>query len=135
MTWIKLTFVCAVPMGLVFATSATAAELPPASTQQGVTFAADIKPIFDHSCVKCHSGDRPKGRLKLDTLADVLKGGKDGKVIEAGHSAKSPLVQAVAHVSKDNHDWMPPLHNRAGVGPLTPEQIGLIRAWIDQGAK
>jgi hypothetical protein len=30
---------------------------------------------------------------------------------------------------------MPPAHNKANIGPLTPEQIGLIRAWIDQGAK
>ena len=45
------------------------------------------------------------------------------------------LIQAVAHVSKDDHDWMPPLHNKANIGPLTPDQIGLLRAWIDQGAK
>jgi hypothetical protein len=53
----------------------------------------------------------------------------------AGNSAKSMLVQAVSHVSHDDEDWMPPLNNRAGIGPLTPGQIGLIRAWIDQGAK
>ncbi|HUA67450.1 MAG TPA: c-type cytochrome domain-containing protein [Candidatus Saccharimonadales bacterium] len=137
-TWIKLTFVLAVPLGLAaiaFADDATPGTLPPASTQSGVTYATDIKPIFDNSCIKCHSGDKPKGHLKLDTLAGVLKGGKDGKVILAGESAKSMLVQAVAHLSDDDDDWMPPLHNRAGIGPLTPEQIGLIRAWIDQGAK
>jgi hypothetical protein len=27
------------------------------------------------------------------------------------------------------------LGNKAGIKPLTPDQIGLIRAWIDQGAK
>jgi hypothetical protein len=31
--------------------------------------------------------------------------------------------------------WMPPLENKAGIKPLTSGQIGLIRAWIDQGAK
>ena len=98
-------------------------------------YTGDIKPILDNSCVKCHSGDKPKGRLKLDNLADALKGGKDGKVIRVGDSAKSPLVLRVAHLSKDDDDWMPPLHNRAKIGPLTPEQIGLLRAWIDQGAK
>ena len=109
--------------------------LPPASTKQGVTFATDIKPIFDASCTKCHSGDRPKGRLKLDTLADVLKGGKDGKILKTGDSANSYVVKAVAHLTSDRHAWMPPLDNRAGIKPLTPEQTGLIRAWIDQGAK
>jgi mono/diheme cytochrome c family protein len=137
-TWIKLTFALAVPLGLALtatADDATPGTLPPAADKQGVTYAGDIKPIFDNSCVKCHSGDKPKGHLKLDSLAGALKGGKDGKVIRAGDSAKSMLVQAVAHLSKDDDDWMPPLHNRAGIGPLTPEQIGLLRAWIDQGAK
>jgi hypothetical protein len=110
-------------------------QLPAASTKQGVTYAADIKPLFDNSCIKCHSGDKPKAKLKLDSLADVLKGDRDGKVIIAGDSAKSPLVLSVAHLTHDQDTWMPPLQNKAGIGPLTPAQIGLIRAWIDQGAK
>jgi hypothetical protein len=137
-TWMKLTFALAIPLGLALtatADDATPGTLPPAADKQGVTFAADIKPLFDNSCTKCHSGDKPKGRLKLDTLEGVLKGGKEGKVLIAGNSAKSELVLRVAHLSKDDDDWMPPLHNRAHIGPLTPEQIGLIRAWIDQGAK
>jgi len=101
----------------------------------GVTYATDIKPIFDNSCVKCHSGDKPKAHLKLDSLEGALKGSHDGKVIIPGDSAKSQMVLAVAHATKDDHEWMPPLHNRANIGPLTREQIGLIRAWIDQGAK
>ena len=137
-TWIKLTFSLAVPLGLawtVYTAAAAPGTLPPAAAKPGVTYATDIKPIFDNSCVKCHSGDKPKGHLKLDSLAGALKGGKDGKVIKIGDSAQSMLVQAVAHVSQDDDDWMPPLHNRAGIEPLRPEQIGLIRAWIDQGAK
>ncbi len=137
-TWIKLISALTVPLGLALAASADDAvpgKLPPAANQQGVTYAADIKPIFDHSCTKCHSGDKPKGHLKLDSLEGVLKGGKEGKVIVLGDSAKSPLVLRVAHATKDDHEWMPPLHNRANIGPLTPEQIGLLRAWIDQGAK
>ena len=123
--------------GLAAASSAadTAGQLPPASTKTGVTYAADIKPIFEASCVKCHSGDKPKARLKLDTLDNALKGSKDGKVITAGDSANSLMVKCVAHTTSDHDSWMPPAHNKANIGPLTPEQIGLIRAWIDQGAK
>ncbi|MGO8837429.1 MAG: c-type cytochrome domain-containing protein [Limisphaerales bacterium] len=119
--------------GLTFA--ATAADLPPASTKAGVTYTTDIKPILDASCVKCHSGDKPKARLKLDTLENALKGSKDGSVIKAGDSANSYIVKCVAHVTKDPDSYMPPPHNKANIGPLTPEQISLIRAWIDQGAK
>ena len=135
---IKLTAVAfAATFGLAAVASAddAAGTLPAASTKQGVTYATDIKPILDVSCVKCHSGDKPKAKLKLDSLENALKGAKDGKVIVPGDSAKSLMVQAAAHATKDHDQWMPPLHNRANIGPLTPEQIGLIRAWIDQGAK
>jgi len=117
------------------AIAAAADELPPASTKQGVTYATDIKAILDASCAKCHSGDKPKARLKLDSLENALKGGKDGKVITPGDSANSLIVKSIAHLTADHDSWMPPLNNRAGIKPLTPEQIGLIRAWIDQGAK
>lgn len=117
------------------ALTAAAADLPPASTKTGVTYATDIKPILDTSCVKCHSGEKPKARLKLDTLDGVLKGSKDGKIVTAGDSANSFIVKSIAHTTDDHDSWMPPLHNKANIGPLTPEQIGLIRAWIDQGAK
>jgi len=60
----------------------------------------------------------------------VLKGGEDGKILEVGKSADSAVVQAVARL--DDDAAMPP----EGKGdPLSKDQIGLIRAWIDQGAK
>ena len=134
-TWIKLTITLAIPLGLAVATPAHAGPLPPASTQKDVSYANTAKQIFDHSCTKCHSGDRPKAHLKLDSLAGALKGSEDGKVVIPGDSAKSQMILAVSHATKDPRQWMPPPHNRAGIKPLTPEQIGLLRAWIDQGAK
>jgi mono/diheme cytochrome c family protein len=109
-------------------------KIPPASEKKGVTYEADIKPIFEKSCIKCHGSEKQKGKLRLDTLAATLKGGEDGKVIEAGDSAKSMLVHNVAHVG-DEDMFMPPPDNKDKIPPLTKEQIGLIRAWIDQGAK
>ena len=115
--------------------SADDAPLPPASTKTGVTYDTDMKPLFDASCVKCHSGDRPKARLHMDTLEGVLKGTKEGKIVTPGDSANSFIIKAVAHATTDHDSWMPPLNNKAGIPQLTPDQIGLIRAWIDQGAK
>lgn len=109
-------------------------KIPPAADKKGVTYEADIKPIFEKSCIKCHGPEKQKGKLRLDSLAAALKGGEDGKVIEAGESAKSMLVQNVAHVG-DEDMFMPPPDNKDKIPPLTKEQIGLIRAWIDQGAK
>ena len=111
-----------------------ASKIPAPSTKTGVTFAADIKPIFEKSCVKCHGPEKQKGKLRLDTLEAALKGGQDGKVIEVGKSAESMLVHNIAHVG-DEDMWMPPPDNKDKIEPLTKEQVGLIRAWIDQGAK
>src|ERR1043166_5816493 len=115
-------------------TKVDVSKLPPASSKQGVTYANDIKAIFDKSCVKCHGAEKPKAKLRLDSLAGALKGSENGKVIEPGKSAESVLVINVAHLG-DEDDWMPPPDNKAKIPPLTPEQIGLIRAWIDQGAR
>jgi hypothetical protein len=110
------------------------ATLPPASTKIGVTYAADIKPIFDAACIKCHDSTKPKqgAKLSLNTLDGVLKGDRDGKVITPGDSAHSDLVLSIAHVGDDPMLFMPKGKNAK---KLSDEQIGLIRAWIDQGAK
>ncbi|MEJ0091498.1 MAG: c-type cytochrome domain-containing protein [Limisphaerales bacterium] len=121
--------------GFAIVALAEDAKLPPASTKTGITYATDIKPIFDASCVKCHSGERPKARLHMDSLEGVLKGTKEGKIITTGDSTNSLLIKVVAHLTPEPDGWMPPPNNKAGIKPLTPEQIGLIRGWIDQGTK
>lgn len=118
----------------VLAADVDTSKLPPASTKTGVTYATDIKPIFDASCIKCHGAQKPKAKLRLDNLEGIVKGGQDGKVIEPGNSAKSMLVLSAAHIG-DEDDFMPPPKNKLGLKQLTPEQVGLVRAWIDQGAK
>ena len=114
--------------------SVDVSKLPPASDKKGVTFASDIKPIFDKSCIKCHGAEKQKGKLRLDSLEATLKGGEDGKVVQAGKSAESLLVHNIAHIG-DEDLYMPPPDNKDKIPPLNKEQIGLIRAWIDQGAK
>jgi Planctomycete cytochrome C len=110
-------------------------KLPPAATKTGVTYDADIKPILDTSCIKCHKGEKPRAKLRLDTLDNILKGGKEGKVVVPGDLTKSPLVFAVAHVGDDEDDFMPPPVEKSKIQPLTADQVGLIRAWVEQGAK
>jgi len=149
--------------GLGAATSVLAVDLtklPPAATQTGVTFEKDIQSIFKANCVDCHGAVRPRNDLRLDSLDAVLKGGRDGKVIVPGQSEKSELVVNICWEAGPEHPMPPkPQARRAGPGAanppaanppaaappaaappaarkeLTPEQIGLIRAWIDQGAK
>ena len=116
----------------------TPATLPPASTKTGVTFDTDIKPIFHDTCMPCHSSTgprKPAHGLALDSLDATLKGDKDGPILKAGDSAHSDLVLSVAHVGDDPDGFMPKAMKGKTAKMLTPEQIGLIRAWIDQGAK
>ncbi|MEY4917086.1 MAG: hypothetical protein RL616_999 [Verrucomicrobiota bacterium] len=132
----KLTL-AALAAAFSFALSATAAEtkLPPASDKKDLAYAKDIKPIFDANCAKCHSGDRAKAKLHMDSLEGILKGTKAGKIVTAGDSANSFIVKSVAHATEEKDEWMPPTPNKAGAKTLTAEEIGLVRAWIDQGAK
>ena len=105
-------------------------KLPPPATAKGVTFDKDIKPIFEKSCFKCHGAEKQKGKLRLDSLEATLKGGENGEGVVKGDSLKSSLVVSVSRLDEDTA--MPP----DGKGePLTPAQVGLVRAWIDQGAK
>jgi len=110
-------------------------QLPPASTKAGVTYATDIQPIFAKSCYPCHGPKtpKPKGKLRLDTLELVLKGSEDGAVVVPKDLVNSPLLASVAKIG-DPDDYMPPPKKR-DIAPLTKEQVGLIRAWIEQGAK
>jgi hypothetical protein len=117
-----------------FAKDVDTSKLPPPSARTGLTYSNDVKPILDSSCIKCHGPQKPKAKLRLDSLEGVLKGGEDGKVVNPGNSAKSVLVINIAHLG-DEDDWMPPPTNKLNIHQLTPEQVGLIRAWIDQGAK
>jgi mono/diheme cytochrome c family protein len=140
----RLALVCLAALFTVSVLSAHGAEkakhpvdlskIPPAADKKDVTYSNDIKPIFENSCVKCHGAQKPKAKLRLDSLEGALKGGEDGKVILPGKGAESLLVQNVANVG-DPDQYMPPPKNKANIGPLTKEQIGLLRAWIDQGAK
>jgi hypothetical protein len=128
-------------------------KLPPAAKQEGLTFEKDIHPIFEDNCIRCHGDKRPSGKLQLTTLENALKGGKDGKMIVPEHSEQSRLVFDVANIDgkvsmppkpraprpgmngNTNAPATPPAAQQHPWKPLTPEQVGLIRAWIDQGAK
>lgn len=108
--------------------TAAAAELPPAATRP-VDFTRDVQPLFARHCYSCHGPEKQKGQLRLDRKADALKGGDShAPDILPGRSAESPLIRFVAGLEKDL--LMPPKGER-----LSTEQISLLRAWIDQGAK
>jgi len=109
-------------------------KLPPPSTKAGLTWDKDIKSFIETSCGKCHGGDKPKSKYRVDTKANFIKGGEsDEKAVVAGKSTESLVVLYSSDLVEDME--MPPTDKRDKYPPLTKEQIGLLRAWIDQGAK
>jgi hypothetical protein len=125
-----------VAVGLVFAKATSFAadttpvdisKLPPAS-QKTVDFEKDIKPILAKSCFRCHGGENPKGHFDLTGQETALKGGNRGVDILPRRSDQSPLIHNVSGLVSGMR--MPPAKSEA----LTPDEIGLLRAWIDQGA-
>jgi hypothetical protein len=99
-----------------------------ALAQDKVDFQKEILPILRDSCVKCHGPEKQKAKLRLDSKADAMKGGKNGAVIKPGDSAGSEAYKRII-LPKGNDDVMP---NEGE--PLTKAQTDLIKAWIDQGA-
>ncbi|MCI0533751.1 MAG: PSD1 and planctomycete cytochrome C domain-containing protein [Verrucomicrobiales bacterium] len=108
------------------AADAAGSELPPAASRS-IDFAKDIQPIFEKNCYDCHGAKKQEAAFRLDQKDVALKGGELGPAIIPGKSAESLLIQAVAGLKDDL--VMPKKGER-----LTIEQIGLLRAWIDQGA-
>jgi hypothetical protein len=89
-------------------------NLPPPTQKTGLTYANDIRPLFEASCFRCHGEERQRGELRLDTLEEVLKGGEDGKILVPGKSKESLLVVAVAQI--DDETAMPPKRRPGGPG-------------------
>jgi mono/diheme cytochrome c family protein len=118
-------------------TPLTAAEAPvldprllPAPASKSVDFSRDVKPVLERSCIKCHGAAKAKNGFRLDERSRALAGGDDGVDIVPEDSGKSRLVHFISRTVKDFE--MPP----PGKGdPLTAEEIGVIRRWIDDGAK
>jgi mono/diheme cytochrome c family protein len=92
-------------------------------------FTRDILPIFQQSCVACHSGEKPKGDLSVETVAALLKGGQSGEpAIAPGKAEASPLVRYVTDQLEDLE--LPPLGKRNKYPALTPEQVNQLKSWI-----
>ena len=104
--------------GLLLTTSLGAAS---------VDFAHEVVPILRKHCSECHTGDKKKGGLSMNTRASLLEGGENGAVISAGQTQKSKLLDAI--VSADPDVRMPPKGDR-----LSPAEVATLRNWVEQGA-
>ena len=84
-----------------------------------VDFKNDIQPLLKNKCSRCHSGHEAKGEFSINTRTTLLKATKPG------NSSASLLYQLIT--SKDPDERMPSKGEA-----LSPEQITLIKTWIDE---
>lgn len=104
------------------------AALLPKPVDRKVDFVQDVQPVLRQHCFECHAQGNEEGGLNLGIKRLAMAGGKSGPSIHPGNSAASRLIHLVAAIRKA--DIMPPDGE-----PLTAEQVGILRAWIDQGAE
>ncbi|HEV8608360.1 MAG TPA: c-type cytochrome domain-containing protein [Tepidisphaeraceae bacterium] len=107
---------------LLVAAPAFAADAAPKPTY------SQVRAIFAQHCLSCHDSKEQEGGLILETHQTLLKGGDSGPVIIPGKSGESILVVQIEHTKKP---FMPP--PKKG-DKLSPQEIAIIRAWIDAGA-
>ena len=110
---------------LVLTALATLAEADgPAKVAPEAPTLADLQPLFETKCLRCHNAKVRKADLDLSTHASVLKGGESGPVVVPGKPEESALYEAV-------HEGRMPADKK---GRLTTEQVETIRLWIEGGA-
>ncbi len=91
-------------------------------------FNTHVVPVFQKYCVGCHNGDDREGKLVLESYETLLAGGGRGPAIVPGRSDSSRIVLVLEGRAKPA---MPPEGSEAP----TAEEIALLKAWIDAGAK
>jgi WD40 repeat protein len=103
------------------------------SHAQSLDYTKQITPLWDTYCIDCHSADDADGEFALDTFAALMKGGEEGTAIVAGKAEESLLVKFLEGRSGrgGKNEFMPPGKREK----LKAEEIALIKAWINSGAK
>lgn len=99
------------------------------ATQDTVSFANDILPIFQNRCAQCHGAPDEDGEPRLESGLNLLEyekviaGSEWGTVVEAGDPANSFLLDMIVDQTMPEEG-----------DPVPEEEIALIRAWIEAGA-
>ncbi len=97
-------------------------------TEESVAFEALVQPILKAKCESCHNEQKSKGGLKMNSLANLLKGGKNGPIWKAG-DLNSHLIKRI-HLPLKDKKHMPP----AGKSQLTENEQMILQLWIQEGA-
>jgi len=94
-----------------------------------ISFAADVAPLLQEHCLKCHGGDETEANLSMATFEALLKGGRSTGAVVAGKGEDSLLVKKLRGAGIEGQRM--PL----GGPPLPDAEIARIAKWIDEGAR
>jgi uncharacterized membrane protein len=98
-------------------------------TSESVVFEDIVQPILKAKCESCHNDQKTKGALKMNSIANLMKGGKHGAIWKAGDALNSHLIQRIK-LPINAKEHMPPL----GKAQLTPDEITILTLWVKEGA-
>jgi len=93
-----------------------------------IDFTNEVLPILRQNCLRCHGGEKVKGKLSLKTRSSALQGGASGQSILPGQPERSLLYTLLVETTPTMR--MPPPREKQ----LSAQQVETIRKWIDQGA-
>jgi WD40 repeat protein len=105
-------------------------EVKTPTREKPVSYGREILEILENRCVGCHGSVLSESKLNLEDVAGMKKGGKRGPALVPGKSDESLLFKMAAHQVEP---VMPPA-DKPGSKPMTPEELGLLKLWIDAGA-
>ncbi len=101
------------------------------AAQSPIYFEDVVAPILRKNCTACHNAKLSEGGLKLETQADLLRGGDSGPAFDL---AKIDASLLLTRPVGDADTIMPPINNKVGAERLTPEQVTLLKGWVAGGA-
>jgi hypothetical protein len=101
----------------------------PLTVAEALIFEDIVHPILEQRCAECHNSSKRKGRLSMESLAAILKGGKNGPSVVPANAGESELYRRVT-LDPSHEDFMP-ADNKT---PLTDTEKEIIRLWIEKAA-
>lgn len=91
-------------------------------------YSHQVQPILEENCYRCHAGLNHRGGLRVDSEAQLQRGGKHGPVLVPGRPEQSLLIRMIRHDGKPG-ERMPPRKK------MSDEEIAAVIAWVQAGAK
>lgn len=97
--------------------------------EQRAIYEVAIAPILQQSCIQCHREEKSNGRLRMDSFAMFMQGGKSGMSLVPKDATASLFLQRI-HLPKTDEEHMPPVDHIQ----LSSVQVKILEWWVQEGA-